>query len=449
VATTSASAADATAALERAFVAELPKRIGERVLVKGWISGQRRARSVRFLNVRDRSGTVQAVYREGTASGDIGELTLESAVRVIGTVKEGGGRFGAVEVEVEEIEVLARAHTPLPLDGNADPEARLDHRHLDLRPRDRFIVFEVQTTLEAAMRDFVISRGFVELHSPKITAGGSESGATVFTVPYFGEQACLVQSPQFYMQMGMAAGFDRVFEIGPVFRNEPGVTNRHATEFTIAHFEMSWIDSHHDLIDLHEDLLRYSLAVVEEVHGRDVERYCGIEVEVPREPIPRISLADAAELVGESVEGAGGRVLHRVEQALSKHAQQQHGHSFVFLTNYLASDRPFYTMREEAEPGEPAESRSFDLLWRGLEITSGAQREHRHDRLRAQIAESGLESDAVSRYLDPYYLDMFRYGCPPHGGFGFGVNRLVMSLLAQPSMRETSFVFRGPGRFVP
>jgi aspartyl/asparaginyl-tRNA synthetase len=449
VATTSAPPPDATAGIERTFVSDLPKRVGERVLVNGWLSGQRRAKTVRFLNVRDRSGTVQCVYRDGEASGDVSDLTLESAVRVIGTVKEGGGRYGAVEVEIDEIEVLARAETPLPLDGSADPETRLDHRHLDLRPRDRFIVFEVQTTLEDAMRDFVIDRGFIELHSPKLTAGGSESGATVFEVPYFGETAVLVQSPQFYMQMGMAAGFDRVFEIGPVFRNEPGVTNRHATEFTIAHFELSWIESHQDLITLHEDLLRYALSVVEEVHGRDVERYCGIEVEVPREPIPRISLADASELTGETIEGAGGRVLHRVEQALSKYAQERYGHSFVFLTNYLASDRPFYTMREEAEPGQPVESRSFDLLWRGLEITSGAQREHRHDRLRAQIAESGLESDQVSRYLDPYYLDMFRYGCPPHGGFGFGVNRLVMSLLAQPSMRETSFVFRGPGRFVP
>ncbi|MGH2763375.1 MAG: aspartate--tRNA(Asn) ligase [Thermoleophilaceae bacterium] len=444
MATVAAAAASSTAAPERTFVRDLPKQIGQRVVVHGWLAGLRRARTLRFLTVRDRSGAVQAVYRDAENPALLDAMTPESAVRVIGTVGEpANARFGSTEIEVESIELVAAARAPLPLDGGAEPESRLDHRHLDLRPRDRFLVFEVQTTLELAIREYVLARGFVEIHSPKISGGGSESGATVFEVPYFGQSACLVQSPQFYMQMAMAAGFDRAFEIGPVFRNEPGATPRHATEFTIAHFELSWIESHEDLMDLEEDLLRYALSVVQDVHGADIERHCGIAVEVPPEGIPRIPLSEAPGLTGQEL-GEGGRLLGRAEQALCKYAKEQEGHSFVFLTNYPAADRPFYTMRE----GE-LESRSFDLLWRGIELTSGGQREHRHELLRAQTIDAGMDAVTLRRYLEPYFLEMFRYGCPPHGGFGIGVNRLLMALLAQQSIRETSFVFRGPGRFVP
>lgn len=442
--------------VERIFVCDLPEHIGKRIHLHGWFAGLRRARTLRFLQLRDRSGTVQAVYRGPEGLEDVDALTPESAVRVTGTVREPAeARFGTVEIEVESIEVLAYAEAPSPAERQPEPGARPRHRDLDLRRPERFLVFEVQTTLEAAMRQFALGRDFVELHSPKITSGGSESGATVFELPYFGESACLVQSAQFYMQLAMAAGFDRVFEIGPVFRNEPGVTPRHATEFTIAHFEMSWIESHEDLMALEEELLRYALSVVADLHGAAIERHFGVAVEVPPTPIPRIALSEAAELTGEGVAGtvgeSGGRLLHRAEQALSKYAQERYGHSFLFLTGYPADSRPFYTMREAGprDAGLPVSSRSFDLLWRGIELTSGGQREHRHDRLADQMTDAGLEADVRERYLEPYFLEMFRHGCPPHGGFGIGLNRLLMALLGQPSIRETSFVFRGPGVFVP
>jgi aspartyl-tRNA synthetase len=302
-------------------------------------------------------------------------------------------------------------------------------------------VFDVQTTLEAAVRGFLLRAGFVEIHTPKITAGGSESGATVFELPYFGERACLAQSPQFYMQMAMAAGFDRVFEVGPVFRAEGGVTNRHATEFTCIDVELSWIDSHEELMTLEEDLLRHALTAVRDTHGAEIERCFGVPVEVPEAPVPRLPLSLARELSGDASDN--GRLSHRAEQILSKHAREQSGHSWVFITDYPGEDRPFYTMREGAG------SRSFDLLWRGVEITSGCQREHRYHLLRAQVTEPGLASDSLSGYLEAYYFEMFRTGCPPHGGFGIGLNRLLMSLLGHSSIRDTSFVFRGPGRFVP
>ncbi|ETX02037.1 MAG: hypothetical protein ETSY1_05050 [Candidatus Entotheonella factor] len=439
-------------AVEKIFVGDLPKYMGKRVVVHGWVVVLRRSKALRFLVIRDRTGTVQTVHRGAADAVDIDVISPESAVRVTGLVREGASaRFGRVEIEVEAIEVLAWAQAPLPLDQNAEPDMRLDHRYLDLRSRARGFIFEIQTTLEAAIREFVLARGFVEIHTPKITAGGSESGAAVFEMPYFGQTACLVQSPQFYMQLAMAAGFDRVFEVGPVFRAEASVTNRHATEFTCIDVEMSWIDSHEDLMHLEEGLLRHALSVVREIHGADIERYYGVEIEALDSEIPRIPISFAHELLDRSAAEASSRLTHRAEQMLSKYAQEQYGHSFVFITDYPAADRPFYTMEEDAGPGsgQLTRSRSFDLLWRGIEVTSGCQREHRYDRLRAQAMKAGLESDTLARYLDTYYLDMFRYGCPPHGGFGIGLNRLLMTLLAQQSIRETSFVFRGPGRFVP
>lgn len=435
-----------SAEAERAYVRDLPERIGDRVTLNGWVAGIKRAKTVTFVEVRDRGGTVQAVYRDPNGL----PVTPGSAVKILGTAREPNDpRFGRVEVEIERLQVISEAEA-LPLEPNADPEERLDRRYLDLRSREKALIFEVQSTLELALREYAISRSFLELHSPKISAGGSESGATVFELPYFGETVCLVQSAQFYMQMAMAAELDRVFEIGPVFRNEPGVTPRHATEFTIAHYEMSWLDSHEDLMAFEEDLLRYALSVVEDVHGDEIERWCGVRVEVPPKPIPRIPLSAAPELAEELTNGiegkTSGRLLAKAEQALSKYAQQAFGHSWVFITGYRHEDRPFYTMHDDDNPGE---SRSFDLLWRGMELTSGGQREHRYDRLQLQMADAGLERRVIESYLEPHFLEMFRYGCPPHGGFGIGINRLLMALLGQPSIRETTYVFRGPGRYLP
>lgn len=436
---------------EPVLVTDLEKHEDRRVVVHGWLSGIRRARAVRFLDIGDRTGSVQAVHRHGRVA-DLDALTVGSAVRVVGVARRRASeRFGSMEVELEDLEVIGRAEGPLPLTAGADPESRLDHRYLDLRRREAAVVFEVQTTLEAAMREFLLAHSFLEVHTPKITAGGSESGAAVFELSYFGETACLVQSPQFYMQFAMAAGLDRVFEVGPVFRAEPATTNRHAAEFTCVDVERAWIESHHDLMHLQEELLCHALLAVRAAHGTDIERCFGVPVEVPAVPILRVPASFAQELTEECGDPSGTHLPHRAEQLLSKYALEQSGQSFIFVVEYPASERPFYTMRLDGEDARAPrdETRSFDLLWRGLEISSGCQREHRYDRLRAQIAAAGLEPGTLTQYLHTYYLDMFRFGCPSHGGFGLGLNRVLMSLLALPSIRETSFAFRGPGRFVP
>ncbi|HEV2998484.1 MAG TPA: amino acid--tRNA ligase-related protein, partial [Solirubrobacteraceae bacterium] len=356
-----------------------------------------------------------------------------------------------VSLAVEELEVIAPASSPLPLDKKSTINTRLDYRHLDLRDPQRFLICDVQATLDRAIHEFLLSRRFMSIRSPRITAGGSESGAAVFEVPYFGESACLVQSVQFYAQLAMAAGFDRVFEIGPVFRAENSVTSRHATEFTVLHIEMSWLDSPEELMTLEEELVKHALTVIGEVHGAEIERHFGLTIEGFSESIPRIPVAAAMEMLSEQAERLGeARPDSISERALSKYVHENYGHDFVFLTDFPASERPFYTMLEEGGEAEEEITRSFDMVWRGVEITSGSQREHKYERLLSQIRKSiGEDEDALGGYLEKYFLDMFRYGCPPHGGFGIGIDRFLMVLLALPSIRETSYVFRGPDRFVP
>lgn len=434
----------------KVFIEDLPRHLDRPVLLEGWLVAVRRSRSLSFLVLKDRSGEVQGVCRDELAASLQG-INPESALRVQGLARRGRpGPHSAIEIEVQAIDAVALAQAPLPLQPGATEEQRLDHRYLDLRHPRKQLIFRAQSSLEAAARGFLLQRGFLELHTPKITAGGSESGAAVFKLPYFGQQACLVQSPQFYMQMAMAAGMDRVFEVGPVFRAESAQTNRHATEFTCLDVEQSWLEDTGALMDLAEALLREMLSAVRQRHGAEVMRSLDLPVEVPETPIPRLPLALARQL---NPELAGGRLTHQAEQLLCKHARELSGHSFVFITDYPAADRPFYTRHRDAASGQEGQgaplSCSFDLLWRGMEIASGCLREHRHERLQRQAADAGLDDQALSHYLQRHYLPMFRHGCPPHGGFGIGLDRLMMALLGQPSIRETSFVYRGPERHVP
>lgn len=447
--TASEAPAPSAAGKARSYVAGLADSVGERVLLCGWIEEIQRKGDRARLKIRDRTGSVQASCAGPVASA-LETATPECAVSVLGTVKlpRDGNR---VEFEIEEVETLAPAASPLPLQGRANIAERLDHRFLDLRAPDKSTIFSVGATVESAMREYLGQEDFISIHAPRISGGGSESGAAVFQLPYFGGDACLVQSVQFYAQMAVCGGLDRIYDIGPVFRAENSVTNRHATEFTIIHVELAWIESHETLMAVEEGLCRHVLEAVRDRHGREIERHFGLRVQPFTEPIPRISVAEAVEVLGEDPEVAEtGDVSARMERDLGKYVHENFGHDFVFLTEHPKAARPFYTMLSDGEDGAPASTptRSFDLLWRGTEITSGCQREHRYDLLRAQ-AETDLEPEALEHYLDEHYLEMFRFGPPPHGGFGIGIDRFMMILLAQASLRETSFVFRGPERFMP
>ena len=282
----------------------------------------------------------------------------------------------------------------------------------------------------------------MEIHTPKLIGAASESGADVFEVKYFDRKAYLAQSPQFYKQMAMASGFERIFEVGPVFRAEKSFTSKHTTEFSGFDLEFSYIESFRDVMKMEEELLTYALAKVKEAYGEDIERVFGVPVIVPTTPFPVIKLADLyAELEKEfgykCPDGEAGDLTTEAEHLSYEWVKKKYGHEFLFITDYSAEKRAFYHMRDEN--GVP---QGYDLIWRGVEITTGAQREHRYDVLQAQAREKGLDEDVK------FYLEFFKYGCPPHGGFGLGIDRLTMLLLGL-TIKEAMFIFRGPNRLTP
>ena len=435
--------------MERTLISELPAKVGGSVKVRGWVNALRDQKSVQFVIIRDESGMAQAVLPKGEPPSELNEaisaLTAESAITITGTVvADERVKLGGLELRLESLTVDSAAEPELPIAADSALDKRIDWRYLDLRRPDRRLIFEVQTAVERAMRQFWHEEGFIELHSPKLMASASESGAELFHVDYFEGDAYLAQSPQFYKQMAMAAGFGKVFEVGPVFRANPSFTSRHDTEFTSVDMEVSWIDSHEDVMHLEERWIAHVLASVKESHGQRIEETFGTEVITPALPFPRVTLEEAKELVratGQEVPGAGHDLDPATERALSALIAERHGHEFVFVTDYPATVRAFYHMRHE---DDPTLTKSFDLLWRGIEVTTGAQREHRHDRLLAQAADRGIDVGPIQ-----YYLDFFRYGAPPHGGFGFGLTRLLMQMLGQENVREVTFLYRGPHRLSP
>jgi aspartyl-tRNA synthetase len=435
---------------ERTFVAALNDLVDERVVLHGWATAVKAKGASCGISFRDRTGTTTVVdASNGSSAAWREDITPESALRVVGVVRAGDTQGGSIQIVAEAVTVLSRACAPLPAVGNRHDQG-VEDNCLRLRSPSNYLTFAVQSTFEAAVREFLRANSFVEIHTPKLTAGGNESGSNVFEVSYFGTPAFLVQATQFYVQRAIASGFDRVFEIGPVFRAESSNTGRHAVEFTGIDFELSWIDSHHDVMDVEESLLGYALTAVEEEHGEQIRREFGVVVELPRNPIPRIPFYRAREIVNRESAAGPDRLTHREEGLLSRYAKQEFGSSFIFITDFPADDKKFADMRaDDGNAVHPTTTRSFDLIWRGIEISTGDQPEHRYDRLQSQLARSGLDRGTCQDYLEPYYLEMFRYGCPPHGGVGIGLSRLLMALLGRASIRETTFVFRGSGRPVP
>ena len=337
------------------------------------------------------------------------------------------------------IESIADA---LPIKDDSEIDSRMDYRWIDLRRECNQLMLKMQTVLTGAMREFLLARRFVEIHTPKLIAAASESGSEVFEVKYFDTKAYLAQSPQFYKQMAMAAGLDRIFETGPVFRAEKSYTNKHATEFTGFDLEFSYVYSTEEVMHMEEELLTFAFGKVAAACGEDIKRLFGKEVIVPTMPFPRITLRELYNELearyGYTVsEDAKGDLTTDAEHLCAKFSMEKYGSEFLFVTDYDARERAFYHMRDER--GVPM---GYDLIWRGCEITTGAVREHRYEVLKRQADEKGLAKDVE------FYLQFFRYGCPPHGGFGLGVDRLTMLFLGL-SIKEAEFLFRGPNRLTP
>ena len=441
--------------MERTLVRDARNKVGELVSLRGFVQTVRNQKAVQFLLLRDHTGLIQVVaersHENSSLNEIISQLTRESTVEIVGLVVSNPNvKLGQLEVQLKTIVVTSQADATLPIDlfgrTETDVDKRLDWRFLDLRQPENQLIFRVQTTAEMAMREFWVSNRFVEIHTPKIMGSPSEGGAELFTLEYFGQTASLAQSPQFYKQMAMAAGLERVFEIGPAFRADPSFTPRHATEFTSVDMEMSWIDSHQDIMAFEETWLCHVLSTVKEKHGREIQETFGVEVVVPGIPFPKVTMEEAQQILFvrsylPSAETKKGDIDPQGERLLCEYAQEKFGHEFIFVTDYPVEVRPFYHMKKA---DEPVLSKSFDLLWKWMEITTGAQREHRYDVLVSQAAEKGVSLDSIQ-----FYLDFFKYGCPPHGGFGFGLARLLAAMLNQKSIREVVFLHRGPTRLVP
>lgn len=442
---------------------------GETVEIAGFVKQVRDLKKMQFLIVRDITDCVQVTVFKGEGyeklNQTVSSLTVESSVRVKGKVHvDSFVKLGGVEIIPEEITIANLANNTLPIDltdfNESNRDLRLDWRFLDLRSREHQLIFRVQTTAEMAMREYWIDHGFTEIHSPKLMGNPSESGAELFELNYFGGKAYLAQSPQFYKQMAIAAGFEKVFEIGPVFRANKSFTSRHDTEFTSVDCEFAWVNSYEDVMKFEEEWIAYLIGRVKEKHGAEIKEVLGREIEVPKTPFPRVTMDEAKKII-ESLNyvvppETKGDLDPTAEKLLGKYFKDTAGSDFVFVTEFPTSIRPFYHMYK---PSDPTKTLSFDLLWNGLEVTTGAQREHRFPIIVKQGIEKGLlpenamKNGEVVRENIPVglkdYLSCFDYGCPPHGGYGFGLTRMLMNLLGYTNVREVTFIYRGVDRLRP
>ena len=444
--------------MERCMIKDIRNHLGEPVTVQGFVDNYRDSKAMAFIVLKDISGRLQITVEKEKlpdVAAALAGLTPDSVISVTGQVIENEYvKLGGLELIPEKIIVESLAD-PLPIARKSIPatkkkqaverssnDQRIDYRWIDLRTDENQMIFKVQTCMLAAMREFLLKKDFMEIHTPKLIGAASESGADVFEVKYFDRSAYLAQSPQFYKQVAMASGFERIFEVGPVFRAEKSFTNKHTTEFTGFDLEMSYIRSFRDVCQMEAELLTYTLAKVKEAYGQEIEEMFGIPVVVPSLPFPEVKLADLYEGLekefGYTVpEEEKGDLTTEAEHLSYEWVKKHYNHEFLFVTDYKPEKRAFYHMRDEN--GMPL---GYDLIWRGTEITTGAQREHRYDILKKQAEEKGLADDVK------FYLEFFKYGCPPHGGFGLGVDRLTMLLVGLP-IKECMFLFRSPNRLTP
>lgn len=427
------------------MITQISKLTEGNVQFNAMVEVVRDKKNMQFVVVKDFSDKIQ-LFVDKVEYPQVGEvfshLVPGATVFVEGNlVKNEHVKLGGREVLVTNVKQTSEAlANPIAEDSSIDQ--RLDYRWIDLRTDKNLLLFKVQTCFTNALREFCINNDFVEIHSPKLIATASESGSDVFKVDYFDTNAYLAQSPQFYKQMAMAGGFGRIFECGSVFRAEKSHTRKHATEFTGFDIEISNIESYEDVMKLEEEMLAYALKTVSEKYGEQIEQTFGVKVVIPTLPFPRIKLADLYDELQKRYglvvpECEKDDLTTEAERLCERFTKDVYGHEFVFVTDFGARKRAFYHMRKDGIP------QGYDLIWKGVEITTGAQREHRYDILKSQAEEKGLDKDVE------FYLKFFQYGCPPHGGFGLGLDRITMNLLELESIKESMFLFRGPDRLTP
>lgn len=429
---------------------DLKENLNKEVEVQAFVENIRDLQYVQFVILRSDSIRLQmTIEKEGNSEfvDVISNLPLESTVKVKGMLLESPKvKLNAMELIPSDISVTSYSLSELPIDlkssDNSLRETRLDYRFLDLRNDKNNLFFKCQTTVLNAMRNYWYENDFIEINSPKISAKAAESGAEVFKLDYFGQEACLSQSPQFYKQMAMASGFNKVFEIGPAFRAENSHTSYHATEIQMIDAEISFIDSVEDVMKMQEAWVKYFMKELKKKHGEAIKKVFAIDIDDVTNSFPRLTLAEAKKIVKDKYKYVAEKeddLDRKEEDYICKYCKKEYNSDFVFITKWPFSARPFYHMKDSE-----GYSCSYDLLYKGLELTTGAQRENRYDILRKQIIEKEIDPKELE-----FYLDFFKYGCPPHGGFGFGLSRLMMQIFEIDNIREATFIYRGPTRIKP
>ncbi|NSG39488.1 aspartate--tRNA(Asn) ligase [Blautia obeum] len=420
--------------------------LDQEVVLEGAVHSIRNMGDVAFVILRRREGLFQTVFENEKANLSIHDLKEAMTLRVKGILNAEERAPHGREIRIREIEILSQPAEPMPLaidkwKLNTSLEAKLNLRPIALRNIQERSKFKIQEALTRAFRDYLYENGFTEIHTPKIGARGAEGGANLFKFSYFHKPAVLAQSPQFYKQM-MVGVFDRVFETGPVFRAEKHNTKRHLNEYTSLDFEMGYIDSFEEIMAMETGFLQYAVALLQKDYAKELQI---LKVQLPKvDKIPAIRFDKAKELVSEKYNRKirNPYDLEPEEEALiGRYFKEEYDADFVFVTHYPSKKRPFYAMDD---PSDEKFTLSFDLLFHGLEVTTGGQRIHDYDKLKAKIAARGMEEEGMEQYLDT-----FKHGMPPHGGLGIGLERLTMQLLGEENVREACLFPRDLNRLEP
>lgn len=428
--------------MERTLISELNNSIGRDAILYGWVYRIRKLSKVAFIILRDRTGIVQCVADPKNI--DITGLKLESVVKITGKVVEGNNAVGNVEIQVKGMEVISAVKCDLPFeingsDINASLDILLDNRVLSIRNPKISSIFKIQACLSQGFCEYLTGKGFTQVYTPKIVQEGAEGGTALFEVKYFENKAYLAQSPQFYKQMMVGSGFERVFEVGHVYRAEEHNTVRHLNEYVSMDFEMGFINDEKDIMEMETGLLKYMLDKLKSRCSKELESFNAAVPEI-KDSIPFMRLSEAIDILNrEYGKNLEGDLDPEGEKLIGEYAHNKLGSEFIFLTHYPRYKRPMYAM-----PAEETLTHSFDLLFRGLEITTGGQRIHDYDMLKASMESRGLNPDNYESYLNT-----FKYGMPPHGGLAIGLERLTAQILGLKNIREATLFPRDRDRLTP
>ena len=419
---------------------------GKNIKVQGAIHTIRDMGEVAFIVLRKREGLVQCVYEEGKSRFDIQDLKEADTVEVEGTVKMEDRAPNGFELRLDTVKILSEPAEAMPLQiskwkMNTSLDAKLNNRAIALRNIRERAVFRIQEGITRGFRDFLYGQGFTEIHTPKLGAKSAEGGANLFKLEYFHRPAILQQSPQFYKQM-MVGVFDRVFETAPVFRAEKHNTKRHLNEYTSLDFEMGYIDGFEDIMAMETGFLQYTMELLKKEYARELQI---LNIEVPKtDNIPAVRFDEIKRLVSEKYDRKIKNPFDlepEEETLISRYAKEEWDADFVFVTHYPSKKRPFYAMDD---PEDPTYTLSFDLLFRGMEITTGGQRIHDYHELLAKMEKRGMTDEGMEQYLSA-----FKHGMPPHGGLGIGMERLTMKMMNEDNVRETTLFPRDLSRLEP